>query len=1211
MSPLALYLLGPPRVERDGKLIEVNRRKALALVAYLAVTGQSHSRDSLVNLLWPEYDSSRGRAALRRTLFTLRSALGGDQIEVEGDQLGLRTQSDATSGATLWTDIAQFREHLAACPTHRHADSEVCASCAKPLTDAVSLVDGDFMSGFSLKDSFNFDDWQRFEAERLHRELDGALERLVRWHSSQREFEPAVGYARHRLAIDPLNEGAHRQLMRLHAWAGRRSAALRQYQECMAILKDQLDLPPQATTTALYEVIQEGRAPPLPDGPREGQSPILCETLPGPPAFLKDDIPIEIPLFVARQRELARLDRYLQSAFDGQGKVVLITGEAGAGKTALIQEFSRRAQDSHPDLVIAVGHCNAHTGVGDPYLPFREILGLLTGDVESQWAAGAMTREQASRLCDTLPLVAQAIVETGPDLLHTFVLPSALLRRARSFVPHSEDWLVNLETRVAQRPYTGPGTSSLQQGDLFDQYTRVMQALEQHHPVLLVVDDLQWADLGSISLLFHLGRQLAGSRLLVLGSYRPEEVAMGRSDPRMASSRRYRHPLEGVVHELQRLFGDITVNLGDAEAQEFVDLLLDSEPNQLDTTFRQALHARTQGHPLFTVELLRGLQERGDLVRDSMGRWVTGSSLNWERLPARVEAVIAERISRLAQPLRAALRVASVEGEVFTAEVIAQVRGLEEQGLLRLLSRDLDRRHRLIQAQSIQRAAGQLVSRYRFRHILFQRYIYGSLDEVERVHLHQRVGTALEGLYGTQDESVAVTDLATIAPQLARHFQEARNTEKALHYLHQAGQRAAQLSAYEEAIAQLNRGLALLSSMPASPEHVEWEKTLQISLGVASKWTLPDPVGESALNRARELCLQTGDTTQLVRVLGELAIFPYVRAEHQRARELTEDALKLAKQVDDPLLKAVAEWHLGFVLFVLGEFPAAHNHLQKVIAFYNPEEHHAPFVSMRGSDAGVSALAYDAVSLWCLGFPAQADQTAREALTLARQLDHEFSLADVLCFCGCVYNVLRREPRALKYAADELIVLSRGMGFTSFSGTGICYSGEAMAKLGQVQEGLAKLRQGIITRQRWGARCYQTGILASLGEVQAADGQPEEALDSFADALALIEETGERYYEAELHRLKGELLLARRDEGTAEASFHDAIEVARRQSARSWELRATISLVRLWQNQGRADEAHRQLAGIYEWFTEGFDTHDLKEAQALLDELAQGDEGPH
>jgi len=573
--------------------------------------------------------------------------------------------------------------------------------------------------------------------------------------------------------------------------------------------------------------------------------------------------------------------------------------------------------------------------------------------------------------------------------------------------------------------------------------------------------------------------------------------------------------------------------------------------------------------------------------------------------------VIAERISRLAQPLRAALRVASVEGEVFTAEVIAQVRGLEEQGLLRLLSRDLDRRHRLIQAQSIQRAAGQLVSRYRFRHILFQRYIYGSLDEVERVHLHQRVGTALEGLYGTQDESVAVTDLATIAPQLARHFQEARNTEKALHYLHQAGQRAAQLSAYEEAIAQLNRGLALLSSMPASPEHVEWEKTLQISLGVASKWTLPDPVGESALNRARELCLQTGDTTQLVRVLGELAIFPYVRAEHQRARELTEDALKLAKQVDDPLLKAVAEWHLGFVLFVLGEFPAAHNHLQKVIAFYNPEEHHAPFVSMRGSDAGVSALAYDAVSLWCLGFPAQADQTAREALTLARQLDHEFSLADVLCFCGCVYNVLRREPRALKYAADELIVLSRGMGFTSFSGTGICYSGEAMAKLGQVQEGLAKLRQGIITRQRWGARCYQTGILASLGEVQAADGQPEEALDSFADALALIEETGERYYEAELHRLKGELLLARRDEGTAEASFHDAIEVARRQSARSWELRATISLARLWQNQGRADEAHQKLAGIYEWFTEGFDTHDLKEAQALLDELAQGDEGPH
>jgi predicted ATPase len=168
-----------------------------------------------------------------------------------------------------------------------------------------------------------------------------------------------------------------------------------------------------------------------------------------------------------------------------------------------------------------------------------------------------------------------------------------------------------------------------------------------------------------------------------------------------------------------------------------------------------------------------------------------------------------------------------------------------------------------------------------------------------------------------------------------------------------------------------------------------------------------------------------------------------------------------------------------------------------------------------------------------------------------------------------------------------------------------------MAKLGQVREGLAKLRQGITTRQHVGARCYQTGILGSLGEVQAADGQPEEALDSYTDALALVEETGERYYEAELHRLKGELLLARCDADTAEASFHKAIEVARQQSARSWELRATISLARLWQNQGKADEAHRQLTEIYEWFTEGFDTHDLKEAQALLDELAQGDEGPH
>jgi DNA-binding SARP family transcriptional activator len=301
-SPLALYLLGPPRVERDGVPVRLDRRKAIALVAYLAITGQTHRRDSLVNLLWPESDSSRGRAALRRTLYALRDALGTDWLAVDRDQIGLDTR------AALWVDVNQFRQHLAACKTHAHPSSEVCAACVSPLSDAVELVRGEFLSGFGLKDSVNFDDWQLMQAELIRRELDSALQHLVRWYSAQREFEPALGYARRRLALDPLDEQTHRHLMRLYAWSGRRSAALRQYQECVAILDDQLGIPPQQETTALFQEIQEGRAPPL------LYERTMQDSLGPPkrhaemPLFLEQDVPRERPIFVARQRELERKD---------------------------------------------------------------------------------------------------------------------------------------------------------------------------------------------------------------------------------------------------------------------------------------------------------------------------------------------------------------------------------------------------------------------------------------------------------------------------------------------------------------------------------------------------------------------------------------------------------------------------------------------------------------------------------------------------------------------------------------------------------------------------------------------------------------------------------------------------------------------------------------------------------------------------------------
>jgi adenylate cyclase len=331
-----------------------------------------------------------------------------------------------------------------------------------------------------------------------------------------------------------------------------------------------------------------------------------------------------------------------------------------------------------------------------------------------------------------------------------------------------------------------------------------------------------------------------------------------------------------------------------------------------------------------------------------------------------------------------------------------------------------------------------------------------------------------------------------------------------------------------------------------------------------------------------------------------------VRAEHRRARELAEEALSLAQQVGHPLLVALGHWWLGLASFGLGGYTAARTHFQQVISFYEPQEHHQSLVSLQGLDAGVSALSFDACCLWALGYPEQALQRSEEALALACELGHPFSLADGLAFGGCEYNKMRRDACALKDHAEELVRLSKEKTLPGWLPTGTCYRGEAAAMLGQLQEGIAQMREGIAAGQTMGIRMYLSGSHCTLAEALAKAGQPEEGLATLDKALALVEETDGRHWEAELHRLRGELLRAERVQGEdaqAEASFHRAIEVARQQSAKSWELRATTSLARLWQQQGKGAHARQLLAEVYDWFTEGSDTADLKEARALLEEL--------
>jgi predicted ATPase len=451
---------------------------------------------------------------------------------------------------------------------------------------------------------------------------------------------------------------------------------------------------------------------------------------------------------------------------------------------------------------------------------------------------------------------------------------------------------------------------------------------------------------------------------------------------------------------------------------------------------------------------------------------------------------------------------------------------------------------------------------------------------------------------------------------LAHHYTEAGLLTSAIPYWQQAGQKASQRSANIEAIAHLTKGLELLKTLPDTPERSQQELTLQTTLGpvlIATKG-FAAPEVEKTYTRARELCRQVGETSQLFLVLRGLWTFYNTRAELQTAHELGEQFLSLAQGVQDPALLVEAHRVLGRTLFDCGELTPARAHLEQGIALYDPLQHRS-HTFLYGYDPGVAGLSFLALVLWHLGYLDQAFKRIQEALTLAQELAHPFNLAFAL-FLDSTFHQRRREIQVTQEKAGILITLSQEQGFPVFVGWGSILRGWALAEQGQVEEGIAQMRQGMAAWRDTGAEMWRSHYLALLAEAYGKAGQAEDGLAALAEALTLVDKTGERFYEAELYRLKGELSLQSRQvetsqgksgvrspESEAEECFHKAIDIVRRQQAKSLELRAVMSLSRLWQRQGRKDEARQMLAEIYGWFTEGFDTKDLQEAKALLEEL--------
>lgn len=1193
MAHLAVSLLGPFHVQLGGEPVTDFRYDHVrALLAYLAVeAGRPHRREELAGLLWPERPDQAALENLRHALHHLQKALGnsGTQppfLAVSRDSMQLDPRSDHE------LDIARFRELVSA--------QGGAAGRLERLEQASALYRGPFLQGFSLENSYALEEWLLGQREQLDRQMSAVLHELAQSCEGRGEFERAESYARRLLQMDPWDEPTYRRLMRLLALQGRRGAALAQYATLRELLRAEFGVEPEPETVALYARISAGH-PPAPAGePRLAAGP-------------RPSAPVFAP-FVGREAELRRLSGCLDGALAGRGRVAFVTGLAGCGKSMLLGEFARRALATYPQLVVASGACNAHGGIGDPYLPFREILQSLCGDVTVPLPDGALPHRYGDRQWAIAPVAIQALVELGQDLVHRLVAARPLGLRADALAGQvaakgnaQPPWVKRLH-EIAERPPSEatPG-APIAQTDLFTQYTRVLQCIAQSSPLLLLLDDLQWADSGSISLLFHLGRRLEGQRILIVAACRPDEVALGRDGQR--------HPLEAVANELRGAGDTCGVDLEQSEGRPFIDALLDSEPNRLGAEFRATLYGHTRGHALFTVELLRSLQEQGGLRHDGEGRWVAGPDLNWEALPPRVESTIAQRLSLLPEEQRALLSAASVEGELFTAEVASQVTGMDAQLASRCLSRELGARLRLVQAEELTWQGGRPLSRYRFRHQLFQRYLYDSLDAVERAHLHGAVLAALEELRKTGSGGAAVT--------LARHAEAAGLPLRAAGYCLEAGLQAVQLVAYEEAVAHLTRGLGLLRGVAPSREQLRLELSLWVSLVnpalLRGGWH--GSMFRQGLGRLSDLVRHPDlqDAPERVTALAAVALALIWSADPERGQRVGEQLLDLGRTGDRQSL-LLAHWALGHSLWLQGDLAAAREHLDEALALHDPQSG-LPLSAVMGTDPGVMGHAVLGYVLWALGYPEQGEAMLRQALAEAQAMNRPPTTAFANVLSGMARFIMGRDAAAAFTHASAI----RPLGYVADFYRGFADVLET-ARSNAEGRPLAAARprpgpeqaprqwaEGDSASPTAGSGVGQASYLLVHAHACAQAGQAELGLAAMAQALVWIEQTGVRVMEAEVWRMRGELLLqaaAGAGHGSAaptaesEGCFQRALEVARGQGARWLELRAAMSLARLWQARGWRAQAHELVANLYDGFTEGHDTPDLQEARALLQGLA-------
>ena len=1073
MPRVSIHLFGPFQTFLDGKALDnFKSDKARALLAYLAVEAeQPHSRARIAGYLWPEMPDKDALANLRFTLSSLRKTLR----EKESATPVLNASRESLQFnplGTTWVDVTFFEQQLAYA-------AELPPLQALPyLTSAAQCYRGEFLDGFYLPGCPEFNDWIFLTRERLAIRALDVLHTLAEFYQSRGRWEQALAYACQSLELAPWDESLHQKVMRLLAQSGDASAALAQYRSCMRLLDETFQLPISSETVELAREIEAGKQayfePASAAAPAAG-SPILC---------------------LGRDAELARLDEMLQRTLVGQGQTVFVRGSSGSGKSTLLAAFVNRALAEHPELLAAWGTCSdLSAAFALPLQPFRDILENLSGEFSSQRASGTFTPEYAQRVWNALPEIGQVLVTQGSGLIGTLLPPEGLSARLNAFTTPGAPWRQRLESLIRQREEAAP----IPQDQQIDQITRLLQSLADLHPLVLVFDDLQWADPASLNLLYHLGQRLRNHRVLLLGAYR----SFGAPDL-----------LRRMARETQRHSGQPPLDLDQCDGRAFIEALLAQQGYAVTDDFRERLYRQTGGQALFTVDMLTTLQASQQLLRDAEGNWVASPSLNWSLIPDRVEAVLSGEYQRLPAEVRPLLEAASILDEQASARAIASLAGLDEGQVTRLLGALPGGDLAWLRTRMPVILHGELSQTFSFRHRLYQEFVLQQIPPERRAFLHGRAAQALAAIHAG--------DTGKIAAQIAYHYEQAGQVDAAIPFLLDAARYAARLSSFEQSIALLNHALEILPTLPPSAardaRELELLNVLSGQLLGGKGWASDER--ERIVQRAYELSQQAGEAaaSQFLLTLYSLADLSRARGEHARSLAVGEQMMQLAQSGADQEYLALTHWTLGETYFYMGRLPEARRHLDEVVRLHDPLAERQ-LATITGADATVASLCWLSWIAAAEDRPAAARQLGEQAVELTRQLEHPFDRAFALTFGACGLFAFQGDWQRVFAPLETLMPLLQQDGLAPLLPWALVYQGWALARSGASDEGIPLIRAGIDAWRDAGAVSGVTCMRYYLADACLHAGDRAAAEQVIAETLRIIEQTDERLFEPRLRRM--------------------------------------------------------------------------------------------